>query len=257
MSASRIIVREYLKAYCGRACHRQISKAHQFQKARSMKINKIYLTFLVVCTLLISYANLAEATKTIFPKPFKSGDTLADSYLDDPEDFHMWWEGKKNEVAYEYRIFPKLLIGLVANEEYKEVGKMSLLSGDWYIKCDIDLMTDQKSCILKISKGREPMFPLVFIFLENHSLEGICIGAKHYPGSKIFLRVDKNPPHSAPAKQKCFINTSKILKEIRAGKVVKTRFQKWPSKSLVDHEISTYGLPLAIELAKWLLKYKF
>jgi len=232
-------------------------KAHQLHKDRSMKINKIHFTFLVICGLLISYANLAEATKTIFPKPFKSGDTLVDSYLDDPDDFDMQWEGSKNGITYKYSIFPKFLVGVVANEPDKEPDEMAFSSEDWYIKCKIDLMTDEKSCILKIGKGRKLTVPLRLIFSEKYSLTGICVGNNHYPDSKVFLRVDKNPPHSAPAKQKCFINTSKILKEIRAGKVVKTRFQKWPSKSLVDHEISTYGLPLAIELAKWLLKYKF
>jgi len=219
-----------------------------------MKFNKIHLTFLVVCALLISCANLAEATKTISPKPFKLGDTLVDSYLDDPEEFDFKWEGKKNGIAYKYIIYSKRSFGVVANGPGKEFDGIAYSGGDWYIECKIDLMTDKKSCFLRIARGRKLMVTLTFAFIENYSLGGICVGSKHYPGSKIFLRVDKNPPHSVPSKD-CFTNIAKILKEIRGGKVVKTRFQKWPSKYWVDHEISTYGLLLALELAEWLLKY--
>jgi len=230
-----------------------------------MKFNKIHLTILVVCTLLLPYANLAEADVTISQKLFQQGDTFVKStwksrfWGDLKEGLTIEGEGEKNGIIYKYTLYfdSKSVIrieGTVSNDLDRELDEMSGYSeDDWGIYCRTNIWTDHESCWISMYYRRSSKTPLAIGLDKNYSPARICIGTEHYPGSKIMLRVDRNPPRSTGAG--CFTeNISTILKEINDGEFILTRFKKRPSQTWVGSRVSLYGLSLALELAEWLFK---
>lgn len=114
-------------------------------------------------------------------------------------------------------------------------------------------MTENPALFLSIRKiGRENHMAFSIIYLNEKIPAMVCVGEKHYPGTSIELRVDKNKPHNASAKY-CFNESLEtLILEIGAGKKVITRYKQWPYKGWVEMDFLTNGFSEAIEFTKWL-----
>ncbi|MFH0728777.1 MAG: hypothetical protein V2B19_20885 [Pseudomonadota bacterium] len=109
---------------------------------------------------------------------------------------------------------------------------------NWSIQCKLDDMDDTHWCSL----DREDM--RVGIWKDGTPF--VSIGSSHYPNSKIAVRVDKNKPISTSEKSG-FTNaqSAEIIRQLKKGSTVLTRFQEWPYQIDKDKSIDLYGFPQA------------
>ena len=77
----------------------------------------------------------------------------------------------------------------------------------------------------------------------------VRVGHKHYPNSKIAVRIDKNSPISAP-EDKGFTNSQSIaiIEQLKEGKSLLTRYQEWPYERNKDKSIEIFGFNQAWEI---------
>ena len=110
----------------------------------------------------------------------------------------------------------------------------------WSLTCRMDKIDDSRSCHLR----RGDLF--VFRTETGHLVD---VGSDNYPGSSISIRVDDHPPLTAPAKTAFQeAQAKRVLGQLRSGRNVVTRYQKWPYESYIDTEISLYGAAEALDL---------
>jgi len=135
----------------------------------------------------------------------------------------------------------------------KEGGHLASLeyNDKWHIRCNKDAMDDQISCSahvydLSISiVKRSPRSPLYVVM----------IGHNHYPGSRVAIRLDDDPPIiSGPSQPFAFDNPNVILSRMASAKVVTTRYQKWPNSWNVDNKWNLYGFDVVMRYLKWAIE---
>lgn len=117
------------------------------------------------------------------------------------------------------------------------------LNDNWRTTCRVDGMDDSHWCALLrgslaigIGKSGRPL---------------VSIGSEHFPGSKITIRIDKNPPITAMAGNGFSEQQAKeIIDQLKGGETVLTRYVKWPRQSNVDESHVLFEVEPALELLK-------
>lgn len=128
-------------------------------------------------------------------------------------------QGKKNNV-------------LALGERYKD---------NWSTNCEIDVMDDKHWC--SISKSH------LQIGIDKSGEYFLNIGWKHYPDSKIVVRVDQNKLISS--NEKVGFSSAQIkliVKAMKTGVNVTTRYQEWPYQRNIDEKWDLWGYVEAIEI---------
>lgn len=117
----------------------------------------------------------------------------------------------------------------------------------WRVRCNKDAMSDDVSCdaflhdlAIRIRRWR------------NGFLYSVIIGTDHYPGSRVAIRFDDDPPILGGRSQPfAFDNPQAILERLLTAKKVTTRYRKWPREGDIDSTWEVYGAREVIEYLKW------
>ena len=107
----------------------------------------------------------------------------------------------------------------------------------WSYSCSTDSMSDKKQCTIFGDGSR------LFVFSQGGKLSFSVTGSA-YPGEKSKIRIDSNPAISFNENEgTTTAQDLAIEKQIRSGKIIKTRHIKWPSGIAVDDEVPICNLP--------------
>ena len=114
----------------------------------------------------------------------------------------------------------------------------------WSHSCSVDSMSDKKQCTIYGDGSR------LFVFAQGGKLSFGVTGSA-YPGENSKIRIDSNPAISFNEND----GTTRaqdlaIEQQIRAGKIVKTRYTKWPSGIAMDDEVPICNLPEVLDSMK-------
>lgn len=159
--------------------------------------------------------------------------------------------GRSDGFAYRFNLKGDIWKGIVANKARDRSQDIRLVDS-WHIDCEKDKFNNSKSCqiwmMMEVSRKAHISISITYSDPSKPSL--VCVGNKHFPGSKIQIRVDKNKHHEAPAKS-CFQKEApSLVKEMEEGKLIATRYKKWPREFWIEMEFPSDGLSAAIKLAK-------
>ena len=111
----------------------------------------------------------------------------------------------------------------------KEIEKIK--NPDWKHNCKKDRFTNDRSCFL-YNKD------LSIIYLNGRF--GVVIGGNHFPGSNGSLKIDNNPTLNAN-EGKFLTNPSRIIDQLKNGKIAYTRYKKWPYEYNIDSDVKLNG----------------
>lgn len=136
----------------------------------------------------------------------------------------------------------------------KEGGDLASLeyNDKWHINCRRDAMDDRISCLanlydLSISIVKRSSRPPLYV---------VMIGNNHYPGSRVAIRLDDDPPIiSGPVQSFAFDNPNAILSRMSTAKTITTRYQKWPNQWNVDNKWNLYGFDVVMRYLKWAIDH--
>ena len=112
-------------------------------------------------------------------------------------------------------------------------------SDNWSMTCKIDKIDDEPLCYVQ----RKDV-----VVVRSPRGSTVTIGGENYPGSDVSVRIDDRPPLRAAAPAFVGAAADRVVSQMRTGKRMITRYQKWPYKSYLDDEWSLYGAPEALEL---------
>ncbi len=105
---------------------------------------------------------------------------------------------------------------------------------NWSFRCKRDEFDDTHWCQV----SREDLAVTIW---KDKSIV-VTVGAKHYPGTDVSVRIDSHDPHTAGEKTGFGTKVSQeILDELLAGESVMTRYQKWPYKRYIDQRVPLFG----------------
>lgn len=114
----------------------------------------------------------------------------------------------------------------------------------WTHSCQVDGMTDATNCLAH-GKGSN-----LFVFAEKGKL-AFGVTGDSYPGEDAKIRVDNNPAVSFDDDAGTTrAQDAAIEAQIRKGKVVKTRYIRWPSGVSSDNEAPICNLPSVFDAMK-------
>lgn len=143
-------------------------------------------------------------------------------------------EGEVNKIKYRYYLSDGS--GVVQGEPKNTLDVLKDEYGsNWDTSCKKDLMNDTHWCM--ISKKN------LSIGVWGDKKYFVSIGQEHYPGSNTMIRIGSGKPYtSAQDAQFTQQQVAAIITDIGQAEEVTIRYTKWPYKSPIDKEISTYGL---------------
>lgn len=112
---------------------------------------------------------------------------------------------------------------------------------NWSTRCELDQVDDTRYCFLTKEN--------LSIGIWKNGTYFAAIGYDHYPGSQITIRVDKNKPITANADTRFSrTQTLEIIKQLKIGSKVVTRYKEWPYKKNKDEAFGIYGFGQAWEI---------
>lgn len=102
----------------------------------------------------------------------------------------------------------------------------------WYVERSVDPMNDFTSCKVK---NDDYTAPDIYALVLNGKLSFSVVGGESYPGKAKSIRVDANPAFTFK-ESLLGEDAMKLLAQLEAGSVVRTRFTHWPDMAAVDSE---------------------
>ena len=122
----------------------------------------------------------------------------------------------------------------------------------WTASCEVDKIEDTISCtLLNGTEGESPYLMLLWgTEWKGASVAVSSLGADDYPGSRDALRVDKGPVHSI-GEDDVFggAAAAAIIRELRAGTLLRLRFYDWPYNLPHDAEVPLDGMSAVLDAA--------
>lgn len=101
----------------------------------------------------------------------------------------------------------------------------------WLITgCEVDKFNGSKTC----SMSKDDLI----VYIHNGKTF-FLVGTNHFPRKPTVLKVDQNKP--IYGKEGSFQNNGQILEQFKSGRVVNTRYIKWPYEMNRDNETSLNG----------------
>jgi len=125
---------------------------------------------------------------------------------------------------------------------------MALTSrGNWSTYCSLDPIADLKYCSISIAN--------LNISTTTKGKYRANIGHKHYPGTDMTFRADKNSPIQMSESNNWFsaAQTNRLMAQMHAAKVVHTQYRRWPNQSSSTQSFRPYKTEVAVEILDWLL----
>ena len=117
---------------------------------------------------------------------------------------------------------------------------------NWEVRCKVDPITDKRSCYLHLGN--------FWIFQRAKGKSIVSIGADHYPGSTVAVRIDGGTPFTSSAANDGSFpqNTStRIIQALSKGKQVTTRYMEWPYRAWEDETLDLFGFNEALSYMSW------
>ena len=148
------------------------------------------------------------------------------------------WSGRADDLHYRYHDDASGSVGAAPGA----------LSSLWSIECRIDAMTDDKSCSLHDKDGA------LFLTMTSKRHVRICAMGHDFPGRQAMLRFDSEPAVNL-GEGGCSSDDTSIDEVLRARKIA-VRSYKWPYDYRHDRSVNLNGLPLAVDLARFLWERK-
>jgi hypothetical protein len=153
--------------------------------------------------------------------------------------------GNLNGIAYDF--FYSDGSGLFAGTPGNVLDSTEAWESNWKVGCEKDAITDQKTCSMQRGDLR--------VWLDSKGRSEIYIGASHYPGSLVVLRIDKTSPLTINSRifngSFGYRESPWIIKRIATAKSITTRYQKWPDQNYQDETTSTYGFNESLAFIRW------
>lgn len=117
-------------------------------------------------------------------------------------------------------------------------------SDNWQVGCKKDAIDDTKICFMRIKT--------LMVFISGKDKYSVSIGNNNYPRTPAAIRVDGGEPIKGGV-QGIFIDeeSDKIIAELKKGKQVVTRYQKFPKEYNTDDTFELYGFNEAFEYINW------
>lgn len=120
-------------------------------------------------------------------------------------------------------------------------GSAAAICPNWSIRRETDAITDIESCVISSHDSASNLIPMVL----NDQLS-FSIAGRDYPGRSKYIRVDDNKAFQF-GDHLMGEEAQQLLAQIRTGKVIRTRFTRWPSGAVDDNTFEVCGLPQALD----------
>ena len=121
------------------------------------------------------------------------------------------------------------------------------LRSNWDVSCTKDPITDQKMCQMRTRN--------LWIFVRPKGRVFVSIGAEHFPGSVVTLRIDKGNSVSALASTDGNFGaqaSTRLVQQLKRASTVTTRFMRWPNQTWEDDTWELlYGFNEAYSYVVW------
>jgi hypothetical protein len=189
---------------------------------------------------------LAEANTNSPPIDFEKPFTI-DAKVEEivsVSERHTVESGVSDGVAYQisYADGSAIFAGTKSNAQKK----LEKSEDNWTIACTKDPINDQKSCHMHTKD--------LWVFSYPHGGYLVSIGAGHFPGSKVAIRLDGGKPFTSSATGDGHfsqLTSARLAKRLRSTKTVTTRYMKWPNKAWEDQTWDLYGFDQANRYISW------
>lgn len=114
----------------------------------------------------------------------------------------------------------------------------------WSVYCTKDQITDRKNCVMSTDG--------LLVVLYPRGVSAISIGADHFPGSAIIIRIDGGKAISAANGGPFSKQASQdIVKRLVNAKKVNTRYMEWPYQTWDDKTFDLYAFKEAYSYMQW------
>lgn len=152
--------------------------------------------------------------------------------------------GSLNGVPY--RIWYTDGSGVFAGTAGSNIDSPIPVNKDWTVECKKDSITDQKHCLMYMNDILVAVFPKGRVLVK--------VGRQFYPGSKVYIRVDRSVPKITSSNKDGYFTESesaRLVSAISNADLVATRYMEWPYKTWKEVEWRPYGFKEALAYIRW------
>lgn len=114
--------------------------------------------------------------------------------------------------------------------------------GRWMISCKKDAMTSRSSCNATLDD--------LWLFADHTGRIRVSVGYDNFPGSQTSLRIDSRRFDTLD-NDGDFSQSAEIVRNLKDGRTLVTRYMKWPYRQNIDVERTLYGAETTIQLITW------
>lgn len=115
-------------------------------------------------------------------------------------------------------------------------------AGRWMISCKRDAMTTRSTCSAHLDD--------LWLFADQTGRIKVSVGHENFPGSQTSIRIDSRRFDTLD-RDGDFPQSSEILKQMKDGRTLVTRYMKWPYREWIDVERTLYGTDATLQLLTW------
>jgi len=117
----------------------------------------------------------------------------------------------------------------------------------WRVNCSRDKMSSRRSCMINKDKGD------LYVFVSQGGGVSVSVGYEHFPGSQTSIKIGAKR-FDTRDRDGDFGNSAQLVRLMRDGTSVVTRYMKWPYQHYLDDDFVVYGLGTSVTVANWLIK---
>ena len=117
---------------------------------------------------------------------------------------------------------------------------------NWTVGCKKDAMSDKKHCSMRLGS--------LWIYAFPRGRVTVSIGADHYPGSNVAIRIDAGTPVSHSSRNDGDFPpdvSARVVQQLKRANTVTTRYMEWPYRAWVDDTWELYGFNEAYQYITW------
>lgn len=136
--------------------------------------------------------------------------------------------------------------GTFAGRQGDVGGIMEPTNSNWTVECSKDAITDRKMCRMRMRD--------LWIYVYPGGRATLSVGAEHFPGTTVTVRIDQTTPTTTDAKRDGdfdFQTSARILSRLKNGTTLTTRYMRWPYRTWEDHTWELYGFEEALMYIRW------
>lgn len=213
----------------------------------------------IAAVLLVVSATCVAQTKVVSPNllktstPFTASGKMSNEEMDlgTRIDVNKVEQGVLNSVHYKfYYSDGSGTFSGSKNGELAAPGNFEM-GADWNVACKKDAMTDKKTCTLNRKH--------LYITVNSHGHISVFIAGsdEQYPGTPVAVRIDSHRAiHSSSGSNGSFTHRQsiEILRQLKSGSKMTTRFEGWPYGNNEDTSFKLYGFREVYKYIRWAVK---